>query len=161
MKELQLINTTEVAVVDYEDFERLSKISWRLNVDTVRRAGTVLGGVKSITLANTVMKDYSDFKYDHKDNNKLNNKKDNLRLCTHSENMCNRLKFKNCSSKYKGVSWNTKNNKWMAYVCKNSKQHYLGLFEIEIDAAKAYNTKALELHSEFALLNKDENGNPL
>jgi len=44
-------------------------------------------------------------------------------------------------------------NKWMARIKKNSIQHYLGIYEKEEDAAKAYNEKALELYGHSANLN--------
>lgn len=62
------------------------------------------------------------------------------------------------TSKFKGVSYYKGNstNRWIAYISKNKKKHHLGYFPTEIEAAKAYNEKAKELHGEFAKLNKIE-----
>ena len=89
---------------------------------------------------------------DHIDGNKLNNQKSNLRLCTISENMCNRNKtVGETTSKYKGVSKH--GTKWRA-VCRKDKIVYeLGSFDTQEEAAEAYNTKAKELHANYALLN--------
>ena len=65
---------------------------------------------------------------------------------------------KNSSSKYVGVSFVKKLEKWSATIMKNRKRIYLGLFISEIDAALAYNVKAIELYGENAKLNIIENG---
>ena len=90
---------------------------------------------------------------DHIDGNKLNNCKTNLRLCTVSENMCNRKKLGEgiTASKFKGVR--RAGTKWTAVCQKEKKRYRLGTFDTEIEAAKAYNDKAKELHQGFALLN--------
>ena len=89
---------------------------------------------------------------DHIDGNKLNNQKSNLRLCTISENMCNRNKTTGqTSSKFKGV--HKLKNKWTAVCRKNKIVYNLLLFETEKEAAEAYNEKAKELHEGYALLN--------
>ena len=92
---------------------------------------------------------------DHIDGNKLNCTRENLRLCSVSENMANRNKIgKNdvTASKYKGVI-KPKSGKWQAKCRKNNVVYHLGSFETEKEAAIAYNTKAKELHKVFALLN--------
>lgn len=60
----------------------------------------------------------------------------------------------NSSSKYLGVSWDSNKKKWFSSICKNYKIIPLGRFDSEKDAALAYNKKAIELHGEFANLNK-------
>lgn len=78
---------------------------------------------------------------DHKDNNKLNNRKDNLQLTTHRYNTS---KDKvGGSSKYVGVDWFSKANKWRALIEIKGKSKHLGLFLNELDAHKAYQ-KALK-----------------
>jgi hypothetical protein len=92
---------------------------------------------------------------DHIDGNKLNCTRENLRLCSVSENMANRKKIgKNdiTASKYKGVT-KTKTGKWKSNCKKDNIVYSLGIFETEKEAALAYNNKAIELHKTFALLN--------
>ena len=90
---------------------------------------------------------------DHIDGNVFNCQRNNLRTGTTSDNMCNRKKLilnNKCHSKYKGVS--LVKGKWTAKVIKNKQCYYLGTFENEIDAAKAYNVRAQELHKDYVLL---------
>ena len=78
----------------------------------------------------------------------------NLRSCTMSQNNMNRSSLCGSSSKYKGVSWDPKNNKWISRIKLLGKHIWIGRFKDEVDAAKAYNKKASELHGEFAYLNE-------
>jgi len=72
---------------------------------------------------------------DHIDNNKLNNRLDNLQLITNREN-CS--KDKNGTSKYTGVHWNKQCKKWHCSILINGKSKYLGLYTNEIQASNAY-----------------------
>ena len=89
---------------------------------------------------------------DHIDGNSLNNRRSNLRLCTVSQNHQNRRRTYG-SSKYKGAWWDKRRNKWVAAITFKGKYIYLGFFDNEIDAGKAYDRKAAELFGEFAYLN--------
>jgi hypothetical protein len=80
----------------------------------------------------------------------------NCRLVTRKQNCYNKSKIKKCSSKYKGVSWNKRLNKWRAKITKDGKNTNIGLFSHESEAALAYNEKAKELFGEYAYLNKIE-----
>lgn len=96
---------------------------------------------------------------DHKDQDKGNNRIDNLRLATSGSNKANTRKYKTwgkkpTSSKYKGVSWCKRDKYWFAYVGVGKKQIELGRFETELEAAKAYNKAALEHHGSFAVMNE-------
>lgn len=88
---------------------------------------------------------------DHIDGNRLNNVRTNLRICTNAENIRNRKAVK---GKYKGVHFSKKLNKWVAQITTNYKCKHLGCFGSEKEAALAYNEAAIELHGEFAYLNK-------
>ena len=75
---------------------------------------------------------------DHININPLDNKIENLRVVNNSQNLKNRNKFKNCSSKYKGVSWYKPTNKWRADILIDGKRKYLGYFTNEEEAHLAY-----------------------
>lgn len=90
---------------------------------------------------------------DHKDRNKLNDKIENLRAASNSDNARNTNSRKNSGSKYLGVYWHAKNRYWCASVSSSGKTKHLGVFINEDDAAKAYNKAATEHYGEFANLN--------
>jgi hypothetical protein len=87
---------------------------------------------------------------DHKDGNGLNNRRENLRLATHAQNMSSTGMRKGNTSGYKGVSWHKKAHKWAARIQVNSKGLHLGLFFTIEEAALAYDAAALLYHGEFA-----------
>jgi hypothetical protein len=89
---------------------------------------------------------------DHINRNGLDNRRENLRLATCSQNQFNKGAIGRTSS-FKGVSLAKKNNKWQALVCKDKKLKWLGYFLTELEAAQAYDNAAVILHGEFALLN--------
>lgn len=96
---------------------------------------------------------------DHDDRNGLNNRRHNIVLCTQVENLANAIAIGG-TSKYRGVFWDKRNGKWTAKICRSGRHHYLGLFNDEKDAARAYNAKSIELSGPFARLNIIEDGNP-
>ena len=91
---------------------------------------------------------------DHIDQNKTNNKIENLRAATRTENNRNKKSLKNSSSKWKGVCWHSGDKRWQAQIQVDRKKKYIGSFANEADAAMAYNVAASELHGEFANLNE-------
>lgn len=91
---------------------------------------------------------------DHINGDGLDNRIQNLRICSCKQNLQNQQKTtKKCSSSYKGVSFCKFTNKWRAYISANNKRLCLGRFDSEADAALAYNKKATALHGEYARLN--------
>ncbi len=90
---------------------------------------------------------------DHKDGNGLNNKKDNLRIATVSENNRNIGTQKNNKSGYKGVIFYSKMDRYRVQIMKDRKKISGGYFDSPIEAAKKYNELAIKHHGEFARLN--------
>lgn len=156
MKEIQL-SQDKVALVDDEDYDWLNQ--WKWYICTQKKTSYVLRikERKTILMHRQIMNAQKGELIDHKDGNGLNNQKSNLRKCTRSQNNANRHSFG--SSKYLGVckATHTDNGKiyiyWHANIKKNQEPICLGIFKSEIDAAKAYDKKAKELHGEFARLN--------
>ncbi len=98
---------------------------------------------------------------DHRDGNGLNNRRSNLRLATQQENSFNQTPHTDAMSKYKGVSFSglihgkyIPTKPWRARIRHNGKLIGLGWYVTELEAAVAYNAKAVELFGQFALLNE-------
>jgi hypothetical protein len=125
------------ALVDADDYERLTKVKWHL-----------LNGYALCTTIGSMHRVVMNCKpgdpmVDHIDQNRLNNRKCNLRFATLSQNMANRKKREGCTSKYVGV--NVDKGKWRSQIIVDGKYHYLGRFVNEEDAARAVNAKWKEL----------------
>lgn len=88
---------------------------------------------------------------DHADGDKTNNRLHNLREATTSENNRNRASFGR--SAFRGVSWRTSQSCWIAAIKADGKVTFLGTFNNEEDAARAYDKAALLKHGKFARLN--------
>ena len=89
---------------------------------------------------------------DHINRNKYDNRKLNLRFCSHCENMCNVDIKSNNTSGTKGVSLDKRTGKWHAYITKDKQQYYVGVFENKEDAIKARENAELNLFGEFSTL---------
>lgn len=143
-----------VALVDDEDFENLNNFKWYAkkhgNTFYAVREVIVNGKTRQVRMHQIILGGKG---IDHVDRNGLNNQRSNLRFCTVSENGMNRMKQGNTSSIYKGVSFIKSIGKWKASIMINWKPIYLGTFNTEVEAAKAYNDKAISLFCEFANLN--------
>lgn len=139
--------------VDDEDYY-LDQYNWHIG----KRDGYVYGYIKKlgqVRLHRYVTNALPGEEVDHKDGNKLNNTKENLRRCTKAQNMCNSVKYSTNKSGYKGVSFHKRSGKWQSTIMKNQKKIYIGLFDTPQEAAQAYDNKAKELFGEFAKTNKD------
>ena len=91
---------------------------------------------------------------DHVDKNPQNNQIGNLRLCTQLENNWNQTTNRiGVSSQYKGVHWHSSSGKWRSRIRFEGKSKHLGCYSCEVEAAKAYNVAALQIHGEYASLN--------
>ena len=90
---------------------------------------------------------------DHKDGDGLNNTRENLRVCSRSDNEHNRRIDTKNSSGFKGVYFNKPMKKWMARISINNKRMYLGCYDNKVDAARAYDKAAKKHFGEFARLN--------
>lgn len=164
MKEIKLTKG-KIALVDDDDFERLNQFKWQAVPVGKNSYGEPYwyatrgewvgnGKTKTFSMHREIIGVTSSSQIiDHKDFNTLNNRKDNLRVCTKADNCRHTRAIKNKKSKYVGVSWINDCNKWMAKIRANKKQTYLGTFTDEADAARAYNDAAAKYHGEFASLN--------
>lgn len=158
MKKIPL-SQGKFALVDDEDYEELSKHKWKVQkADRTYYAarGEYIGKArtyKKIYMHRQILSVPKGNMTDHRDGNGLNNQKSNLRKCSNRQNVCNQRPQKNCTSSFKGVYWHRGAKKWESHIVFKGKYRYLGLFEDEIKAAKAYDEAALELFGEYAYAN--------
>ena len=96
------------------------------------------------------------YKTDHINHNTLDNRKTNLRICTHSQNLQNARRYKNSRFKYKGIAESRPYNKINPYVARitfKGKSRFLGAHPTQESAAKAYDIAAVFYYGESAALN--------
>jgi hypothetical protein len=149
MKEIKLTQG-KVAIVDDCDYEYLSQWKWRFNDGYAERYIKANGKLKHSRMHRYILDAPVGMEVDHKNRNRLDNRRENLRACTRSQNEANRNIFPNNISGKKGVSWDKVNNKWRAVVCFHRKYIHVGRYKNIDDASEAYNKKAEELFGEFA-----------
>jgi len=143
------------AIVDPEDYAQLSQYKWCAAKDSSTYYAVRSKQNKQIRMHREIMKVPKHLVCDHINHKGLDNRKNNLRICTRQQNTHNQQPRKSGTSKYKGVDWNKRQKKWRARIYYKSKFHYLGYFNNEIDAAKAYDRAAKKYHKEFAAPNFD------
>jgi hypothetical protein len=90
---------------------------------------------------------------DHRDRNRCNNMITNLRWVSRSSNNYNRGKSASTSSQFRGVSWDKLASKWRVQIHLNGKQKYIGRFDEELDAARAYNVALIHFGVDEAISN--------
>jgi len=159
MKKIKL-RCGNYTLIDDEDVQKMKKYTgWRTHCAPKDKRPYVYGNLhkngksKHIKLHRIIMNAQPGELIDHIDHNRLNNQKANLRIVTPQQNNMNRRNLPKSSSKYKGVSKHTLVNKWRARIMINKKEIHLGHYDVEKDAARAYDKKAKELFKEYAVFN--------
>jgi len=162
------VHGTHEILLDDEDYDTYSKFSWHL-----LKGNTTFYAIRSVSLKITptgenrkvlyLHREIGGLKFgdklviDHIDHNRLNNQKNNLRVCTSAENHRNvqveTKQTRQSTSRYKGVSWCKLMRAWKVSIKLNNQVIMLGYFDNEIDAAKTYNIAAIKYHKDFAFLN--------
>jgi hypothetical protein len=149
------------AVVDDEDYHLVADKKWTAVV--YNRCHRVYathyfrddgGKVRAIAMHRLLVKVAPGMVVDHINGDALDNRRENLRICTTAENLRNRKphkRFKNPHIKYKGVC--PYGEKFAAKICIDKKQRTIGVFDTQIAAARAYDAEAKRLHGNFARVN--------
>jgi hypothetical protein len=97
--------------------------------------------------------DFPNAQIDHIDGDRANNRIENLRLADHSENQANGKVYKSNKAGFRGVHWHKQHGKYAASIQCGLKRMHIGLFSNPIEAAMAYNAKAVELFGQFVKTN--------
>ena len=151
MKTIRLTNGTE-AIVDDEDYEELSKYRWSWGSGYARRYAKIDGKVYCLGMHRALMNAEKGTEVDHINRNPLDNRKANLRVVSHQENMVNRRKHKNNTTGISGVYWSNRYNMYHARIQRKNITYHLGYFVNKEDAAAAYSNAAEKYHSEYRSL---------
>lgn len=144
----------KVALVDDEDYERLSRFKWYANKN--RRIWYACTNQNQLILMHRLILDAKPNEAcDHINRDGLDNRRSNLRIATNQQNHWNQAKCRHrnglpVSSVYKGVSFKRHRGRWEAAIVVQGRQVYLGRFLNELDAALAYDRAALHFFGCFA-----------
>lgn len=144
-----------VAIVDDEDYELVSKYKWCLSGGKYKRAVTSIksnGKNILVYMHRLIMNPPEGYVVDHINGDGLDNRRNNLRIATHRQNIIN-SKARIGTSKFKGVFWDKSSNSWRARIRNSYKWIDLGHYDNEIEAAIAYDKRAYELWGEYARTN--------
>ena len=145
----------KIAIVDVEDFDWLSQWNWcaHWKPDTksfcaVRRQHGCL-----IYMHREIVGCGANEVCDHKFHDTLDNRKENLRKCTHKQNQYNMRKPAHNTSGFKGVTLHRDKRRWKAQIGVAGRNFHLGCFDSKEEAARAYDEAARIYHGAFAHLN--------
>jgi hypothetical protein len=149
------------ALVDDEDFERLSQFKWYARLHNAKRGPKAhrravrlerIGGKTVQTyLHHEILPKREGFVVDHINGNPLDNRRENLRYATHGQNLSNQAGHRNRTSPYKGIR--KRRRRWFATITAAGRSIWTSGFTTPEEAARAYDELALTHHGEFARLN--------
>ena len=155
MKEISLTQN-KVALVDDEDFEWLNQFKWYACWSgwvwyAIRKSPILDGKRITILMHREIMNAPNGVPVDHRNSNGLDNRRENVRLCTNQQNMHNRKKAnRNNKLGIKGVCWHRNTKKFRSQINLNGKKIHLGLFNVLGDADSAYRKAEEKYFGEFA-----------
>lgn len=152
MKHIELTQG-KFALVDDDMYDYLTCWDWHFSGGYAKRNDYDNGKTKIVRMHHFVLPLEKGRMTDHINGNGLDNRRENLRLVTKSQNMMNRGLQKNSSSGFKGVALHKPTGKWRAYIGKDGKHIHLGLFEDIKKAAYAHNEAVFKYHGKYGKLN--------
>ena len=143
----------EEFLIDDEDFSKIKDYKWHIHTGKCKyKYLSSIIDKKLILLHRLITNCPRGREVDHINNDGLDNRKCNLRICTHSENIMNSKRNSRNTTGFKGVS--LVGRKFLAQLVVNKKYIYIGIFNTITSATRAYNNAAIKYHGEFAQINK-------
>lgn len=142
----------EVAIVDEADYALVSQHTWRMGDSGYAVAKIHIDGKRlNVRMHRLIMglRNGDPRQIDHRNRVRLDNRRNNLRICTVAENNRNVGVRSNSKSGYKGVSWNKCRGRWHSRIGANGKVIHLGYFDTAEQAHEAFVKAARELHEDF------------
>ncbi len=143
------------AIVDDCDFKMVVEFKWyaasngRYAGRTIYRAGNY-----TLLMHRFLIGPIGKLEIDHINGNGLDNRRCNLRVCSHSQNQQNMKKHRDIKSGLKGAYQDRTNKRWRSIITCNGKRIHLGYFKTKQEAAKAYDKASIKFHKEFGRQNK-------
>lgn len=150
-----LLSCGVLCLYDDEDAAIVARGPWHVGNGYVRRSSSVDGKRTLILMHREILSAPDGVRVDHANGNRADNRRSNLRLCTHAENMRNRAVSKSNGLGLKGVYCEMRRGRpmrWRAQIECNNRRFRLGLFKSPEAAYAAYCAAAKRLHGEFARL---------
>ena len=138
------------AIIDVEVIDVVLQYKWYL-----RDCDGYVSNNQVGLLHRFLMNPSDDMVVDHINHNKLDNRRENLRVCTAHQNSMNKSKYCNNTSGVTGVVWDKLRNKWKAQICINSKMKHLGYYNTKEEAIEARRLAEIEYYGEFAPNNEE------
>ncbi len=148
MKKIQLTQN-KYTIVDDEDYKYLNQFNWYAHNKSEYWTALRMYKRKLILMHRIIMNCPKNKIIDHINGNSLDNRKENLRICTQSQNISNSKLSKRNKSGFKGVYQTKNKKKWLSLISINSKTKNLGLFSNKLEAKDAYTKAAKEYFGEF------------
>ena len=142
----------EVALIDDPDYALVSRYTWRVGDKGYAVAKIQVDGKRlNVRMHRLIMglRNGDPRQIDHRNRVRLDNRRNNLRICTIAENNRNVGVRSNSKSGYKGVSWNKCRGRWHSRIGANGKVIHLGYFDTAEQAHEAFVKAARELHEDF------------
>lgn len=162
------VNGDYIVLIDEEDADSVLRLKWEVSKTSRAVGGFVHFAVRSRvrvngryvrkSLGTFLMNPGPGFEVDHKNGNSLDNRRENLRLATRSQNIANTRKSTSSKSPFKGIYFHKAKQRWHASAKFQGKPIHIGYFDSAVDAAIAYDNCARLIHGEFARLNFPKDG---
>lgn len=139
------------ALLDLDDWlQHCNGVTWYVtHYGYVARKNVSAGKLEDVRLHRQIMQPSPGMFVDHINGNRLDNRRENLRVCTPSENVRNQKRSSTNTSGFKGVYWDKNAEKWKAQIQSGGKKINLGHYQTPEAAHQAYCSASKKYHGEF------------